>query len=85
LSDHVFGSEEGRRVTPSGRGNWGNSRTGFLPSTALFDGKGSDCEGVGIGIVGCFDDDASLALEFGPAGLGLGEAEYRRRIGIGCS
>ena len=59
FSLHVPGSEVGSIVTPSGRGNGGNS-SGFFESA----GSGSDWDGVGIGIVG-FDDDEDDSPEDG--------------------
>lgn len=55
-----------------------------MPSTALLDGSGSDWDGVGIGMAGCVDDDASLELVLElDAGLGLGGLENKRWTGIG--
>ena len=59
-----------------------------MPSTALLDGNGSDWEGVGIGMAGCLDDDASLELVLElvlelDAGVGLGGVDNKRWTGIG--
>ena len=55
-----------------------------MPSTALLDGNGSDWEGVGIGMAGCLDDDASLELVLElDVGVGLGGVDNKRLTGIG--
>jgi hypothetical protein len=60
-------ADEGTKVTPSGLGRGGNSSGIFFPAGVVSEsavGKGSDCEGVGIGIDGvdCLDEDASLVM-----------------------